>query len=174
MTPDYFLIRIRSARKQKIILEKWKKYETKRFVSMRDILARFLHIIRAEKIVKSGIGQKALFRGKASVVTEGGCKQCGRMRSERNIRLILKPRIPGQHRLLSASTVDRIVIRHNAIKLERFYRFQISGNDQLKKDTFTIDGRTYHWMSIAEMEQDANIMEHNSDIVSFVKQKANV
>ena len=58
--------------------------------------------------------------------------------------------------------------------LHRFYRFQVSGNDQLKQDTFTIDGRTYHWMSIAEMEQDANIMEHNSDIVSFVKQKASV
>lgn len=55
--------------------------------------------------------------------------------------------------------------------IHRFYRFHISGNELLKQDTFVIDGRTYHWMSIAEMEQDKNIMEKNGDIVGFVKQK---
>lgn len=61
--------------------------------------------------------------------------------------------------------------KKNKYYIHRFYRFHISGNELLKQDTFVIDGRTYHWMSIAEMEQDKNIMEKNGDIVGFVKQK---
>ena len=57
--------------------------------------------------------------------------------------------------------------------LHRFYRCKISGNAETQKDDFTIDGQHYYWMSIAEMEQDAAIMQYNSDIVAFVKQNAN-
>ena len=39
-----------------------------------------------------------------------------------------------------------------------------------KNDTFTIDGKTYHWVSIAELEGDKAAMTKNSDIISFVKE----
>lgn len=58
------------------------------------------------------------------------------------------------------------------VYLHRFYRFQIKGNPEITQDSFCIDGKTYHWMSIAEMEADENIMQSNSDIVGFVKQQA--
>lgn len=39
-----------------------------------------------------------------------------------------------------------------------------------KNDTFTIDGKTYHWVSIATLEADKNAMAKNSDVISFVKE----
>ena len=39
-----------------------------------------------------------------------------------------------------------------------------------QRDSFVINGRQYHWMSLPEMERDQIMMEKNSDIVSFVKQ----
>lgn len=56
--------------------------------------------------------------------------------------------------------------------LHRFYKFQIEKNEEIIQDTFHIDGKTYYWMSIAEMEADESIMQFNSDIVGFVKQRA--
>ena len=54
-----------------------------------------------------------------------------------------------------------------------FYELKLQPNKITKQDSFTIDGKTYYWMSIAEMENDKNIMDKNSDIVKFVKE-ANV
>lgn len=55
----------------------------------------------------------------------------------------------------------------------KFYRLTMSESDITREDNFTIDGKEYFWMSIAQMEKDKNIMEKNRDIVSFVKE-ANV
>lgn len=52
----------------------------------------------------------------------------------------------------------------------RFYRLNMDFNKTTRKDSFEIDGKTYYWMSIAQMEADKNIMEKNSDIVNFVKE----
>lgn len=52
----------------------------------------------------------------------------------------------------------------------RFYRMTLKNQSRVKKDSFEIDGKTYYWMSIAEMEKDTEIMEKNSDIVKFVKE----
>lgn len=52
----------------------------------------------------------------------------------------------------------------------KFYRLALTANKQIKQDSFTIDGKTFFWMSIAQMENDKNIMEKNSDIVGFVKE----
>lgn len=40
---------------------------------------------------------------------------------------------------------------------------------ELQADDFTIADRRYSWWSIDKMEQDKNIMEHNADVVDFVK-----
>ena len=40
----------------------------------------------------------------------------------------------------------------------------------MKQDTFECDGKTYHWLSIGELEKDADAMKYNSDIITFVKQ----
>ena len=42
---------------------------------------------------------------------------------------------------------------------------------ELKEDSFVLDGVSYKWMTIAEMEADDRIMEVNKDVVSFVKEK---
>lgn len=41
---------------------------------------------------------------------------------------------------------------------------------QLQQDTFSIDGKTYHWMSIVALEKDKDAMAHNTDIIRFVKE----
>lgn len=40
---------------------------------------------------------------------------------------------------------------------------------EYQKDTFTVDGKTYYWLSIADMEKDKRIQQVNSDVVNFVK-----
>lgn len=40
----------------------------------------------------------------------------------------------------------------------------------MKNDTFTFDGRTYHWKSIIELENDSEAMKKNADIIRFVKE----
>lgn len=42
--------------------------------------------------------------------------------------------------------------------------------ENMKKDTFICDGRTYHWKSIVELEKDKSAMEKNADIIQFVKE----
>lgn len=52
----------------------------------------------------------------------------------------------------------------------KFYKLALTPNKQIRQDSFTIDGKTFFWMSIAQMENDKDIMEKNSDIVGFVKE----
>lgn len=52
----------------------------------------------------------------------------------------------------------------------KFYKLTLAPTKQIKKDSFTIDGKTFFWMSIAQMENDEEIMAKNSDIVEFVKE----
>lgn len=42
--------------------------------------------------------------------------------------------------------------------------------ENMKKDTFECDGRTYHWKSIVDLERDNVAMKKNSDIIQFVKE----
>lgn len=42
----------------------------------------------------------------------------------------------------------------------------------MKSDSFIIDGRTYFWNSIIDLENDSSAMEKNSDIIKFVKDNA--
>lgn len=68
------------------------------------------------------------------------------------------------HEKFSVSANEQRCYRH------RFYQYQLKDfPNALQQDEFEIDGKTFYWMSIADMEQDDRIMEVNSDIVSFVK-----
>lgn len=68
------------------------------------------------------------------------------------------------HEKFSVSAQETKCYRH------RFYKYAIKFfTEQLKQNSFEIDGRKYYWMSIAEMENDKRIMEVNNDIVKMVK-----
>lgn len=54
--------------------------------------------------------------------------------------------------------------------MHKFYELNLKPSKTIRQDHFTIDGKAFFWMSIAEMENDKNIMEKNSDIVRFVKE----
>lgn len=41
----------------------------------------------------------------------------------------------------------------------------------MQQDEFYIDDVKYRWMSMAELEQDENIMKKNDDVIAFVKSK---
>ena len=64
--------------------------------------------------------------------------------------------------------------KEERVYCHRLYEVEISNvSEEMRADSFEIDGVKYTWMSIAEMEQDERIMSVNSDIVDFVKQHCN-
>lgn len=66
---------------------------------------------------------------------------------------------------VSGSDGQRKVYSH------KFYIADIQNfPDFMKQDTFSCDGKVYHWMSIGDLEKDADAMKNNSDIIAFVRQ----
>jgi hypothetical protein len=58
----------------------------------------------------------------------------------------------------------------NRVYCHRLYLVSIKNfPSNMKKGTFKVDGISYKWMSLSEMEENPRIMEVNSDIVQFVK-----
>ena len=43
--------------------------------------------------------------------------------------------------------------------------------ENMLQQSFEIDGNTYRWVAIQEMEKDERIMEVNDEVVAFVKTK---
>ena len=43
--------------------------------------------------------------------------------------------------------------------------------ENMREQTFELDGNKYRWMTIQEMENDERIMEVNEEVVAFVKTK---
>ena len=59
----------------------------------------------------------------------------------------------------------------NKIYSHKFYLADINDfSEIMKKDVFEIDGRTYYWMSMSELESDQNVLKKNSDIINYVKE----
>jgi hypothetical protein len=59
----------------------------------------------------------------------------------------------------------------NRMYSHKFYLAMVSEfPEYMKNDTFECDGRVYHWKSIPELESDSNVIEHNLDIVNYVKE----
>jgi hypothetical protein len=57
------------------------------------------------------------------------------------------------------------------VYLHKLYAGAIKNfSDEIQKNRFEIDGISYRWMSVQEMEENARIMEINNDVVSIVKQ----
>lgn len=53
----------------------------------------------------------------------------------------------------------------------KFYTADVQNFPEfMKSDTFECDEKVYHWLSISDLEKDADAMEKNSDIIAFVKQ----
>lgn len=75
-------------------------------------------------------------------------------------------------RYIAQSIHEKFSVSHkeNRVYCHRLYLVSIKNfPSQLKKSTFEVDGTSYKWMSLSEMEMDQRIMEVNSDIVQFVK-----
>ena len=59
----------------------------------------------------------------------------------------------------------------NKIYSHKFYLADIEDfSEIMKKDVFEIDGRTYYWMSMSELESDQNVLKKNNDIINYVKE----
>ena len=54
----------------------------------------------------------------------------------------------------------------------KLYRLEL-GNvpEHMMERSFEIDGEPYSWMSMEQLENDADIMAKNDDIIAFVKMK---
>lgn len=80
---------------------------------------------------------------------------------------------------------DRISVEYRSVKIQRkfsvsdqkykcyehqVYYVKIPFNSTIKNRDFIIDGKHYYWMSIAEMEQDPNIIEKNLDVVNLISE----
>lgn len=60
----------------------------------------------------------------------------------------------------------------NKVYQHSLYEGKITDFTQdMRRDSFEIDGVDYKWWTIDEMEADSVIMEKNSDVVAFVKEK---
>lgn len=54
----------------------------------------------------------------------------------------------------------------------KLYRLSLSQIPEHMRDaSFEIDGSTYAWMTLAELEKDTNTMKKNDDVIAFVKKK---
>lgn len=61
--------------------------------------------------------------------------------------------------------------RTEKIYSHKFYIATVKSFPQkMLQDSFECDGRRYYWMTIDELEQDANVREKNSDILGYVKE----
>lgn len=60
--------------------------------------------------------------------------------------------------------------KKNKLYNHKFYFAEIASfPEPMKSDTFEIDGKTYKWRCISDMEQDKKIQEKNMDILNVVK-----
>lgn len=55
--------------------------------------------------------------------------------------------------------------------LHTLYNVKIANfPEKYKQSIFEVDGKSFYWMSISEMEQDKDILEKNMDVLSLVKE----
>ncbi len=60
--------------------------------------------------------------------------------------------------------------KENKLYCHKFYRAEISNlPENIRSDSFEIDGRKYYWRTLQELEANKNVMQKNKDIVEFVK-----
>lgn len=80
-------------------------------------------------------------------------------------KIILKYVTMKVHKKLSERT------KTNKVYCHKFYLAELkSFPEYIQNDDFTIEGKIYHWLSIAELEKDSEAMRKNADVISFVKE----
>lgn len=61
--------------------------------------------------------------------------------------------------------------KENKVYCHKFYLAEVTTfPEKMKADSFEYDGKTYHWRSISELEQDEDVQKKNQDIFGFVKE----
>ena len=61
--------------------------------------------------------------------------------------------------------------KENKVYCHKFYLANVKSFPELmKRSVFECDGKTYHWMTIDELEQDKEVQKKNSDVLSYVKE----
>ncbi len=61
--------------------------------------------------------------------------------------------------------------KENKVYCHKFYLAEVTTfPEEMKADSFEYDGKTYHWRSISELEQDEDVQKKNQDILGFVKE----
>ena len=96
--------------------------------------------------------------------------------NEDNIRFRLSSELKIDPALISVRYITEQIYQKYSIS-DRIYKYydhklylaDIPFTDAIKKSVFKIDGKSFFWMSIAEMEKDPNIKKKNLDVVYMVR-----
>lgn len=81
-------------------------------------------------------------------------------------------RVPVTTTYVKKATHCKYSVSDDVYKIYEHKLYKVKLNkipDFMNSELFAIDGQTYSWKSIGDMEQDPNIMEKNDDILAFVK-----
>ncbi|MDD7665024.1 MAG: type II toxin-antitoxin system PemK/MazF family toxin [Lachnospiraceae bacterium] len=81
-------------------------------------------------------------------------------------------RVPVTTTYVKKATHCKYSVSDDVYKIYEHKLYKVKLNkipDFMNSELFAVDGQTYSWKSIGDMEQDPNIMEKNDDILAFVK-----
>lgn len=73
---------------------------------------------------------------------------------------------------VASKVQEKYSVSHNENRIynHRLYKGTIEGWEKETQDHFVINGKHYYWISIFDMESDANIAKKNLEVVDFVKE----
>ena len=78
-------------------------------------------------------------------------------------------------RYVASRVQEKYSVSHNEDRVYQHRLYEVSFDripEAAGNDDFIINDRHYYWMSISDMEKDANIVQKNLEVVDFVKENA--
>ena len=78
-------------------------------------------------------------------------------------------------RYITSKLQEKYSVSHNEDRVYQHRLYEVSFDripEAAGNDDFIINDRHYYWMSISDMEKDANIIQKNLEVVDFVKENA--
>ena len=78
-------------------------------------------------------------------------------------------------RYVTSRVQEKYSVSHNEDRVYQHRLYEVSFDripEAAGNDDFIINDRHYYWMSISDMEKDANIIQKNLEVVDFVKENA--
>ena len=78
-------------------------------------------------------------------------------------------------RYVASRVQEKYSVSHNEDRVYQHRLYEVSFDrmpEAVGNDDFIINDRHYYWMSIPDMEKDANIAQKNLEVVDFVKENA--